>query len=102
MPAAGGKSAIYPVFEHLCRRRSKMRPVRRSKTRPPVARFLVCRVLGSDAGQGVDAAVAEPVAGALEGHQGNANGFGWTLIVGWWASGRAFGVWCRRGRAGQS
>jgi hypothetical protein len=29
--------------------------------------FLVCRVLGSDAGQGVDAAVAEPVAGAFEG-----------------------------------
>ena len=28
---------------------------------------LVCRVLGSDAGQGVDAAVAEPVAGAFEG-----------------------------------
>ena len=28
---------------------------------------LVCRVLGSDAGQGVDAAVAEAVAGAFEG-----------------------------------
>ena len=28
---------------------------------------LVCRVLGSDAGQGVDAAVAESVAGALQG-----------------------------------
>jgi len=27
---------------------------------------LVCRVLGSDAGQGVVAAVAEPVAGALQ------------------------------------
>ena len=29
--------------------------------------LLVCRVLGSDAGQGVDAAVAESVAGAFEG-----------------------------------
>lgn len=41
-----------------CRRRSKTRPFRRSKTRPPVRRVLVCRVLGSDAGQGVDPAVA--------------------------------------------
>jgi hypothetical protein len=41
-----------------CRQRSKVRPMRRSKTRPPVRRLLVCRVLGSDAGQGVDAAVA--------------------------------------------
>src|SRR4051812_35916422 len=37
------------------------------ETRPPVARFLVCIVLGSDAGEGVDATVAEPVAGAFEG-----------------------------------
>jgi hypothetical protein len=42
----------------LCRQRSKTGPIRRSKTGPPVRRFLVCRVLGSDAGQGVDAAVA--------------------------------------------
>lgn len=41
-----------------CRQRSNMRPIRRSKTRPPVRRVLVCRVLGSDAGQGVDPAVA--------------------------------------------
>jgi hypothetical protein len=41
-----------------CRQRSKLRPMRRSKTRPPVPWFLVCRVLGSDAGQGVDPAVA--------------------------------------------
>ena len=41
-----------------CRQRSNMRPIRRSKTRPPVCRVLVCRVLGSDAGQGVDPAVA--------------------------------------------
>jgi hypothetical protein len=29
--------------------------------------FLICRVLGADAGQGVDSAVAEPVAGAFQG-----------------------------------
>jgi hypothetical protein len=33
-----------------CPQRSKMRPIRRSKTRPPLRRLLVCRVLGSDAG----------------------------------------------------
>lgn len=41
-----------------CRQRSKMGPIRRSKTRPPVRRFLVCRVLVLDAGQRVDPAVA--------------------------------------------
>ncbi len=46
------------LHDPLCRQRSKMRPIRRSKTRPPVRWFLVCRVLGSDAGQGIDAAVA--------------------------------------------
>ena len=46
------------VLAYFCRQRSNMRPIRRSKTRPPVRRVLVCRVLGSDAGQGVDPAVA--------------------------------------------
>jgi hypothetical protein len=41
-----------------CRQRSNMRPMRRSKSRPLVRWLLVCWVLGSDAGQGVDAAVA--------------------------------------------
>ena len=53
--------------ETRCRQRSKVRPMRGSKTRPPVRCCSVCRVLGSDAGQGVDAAVAQPVAGASEG-----------------------------------
>jgi hypothetical protein len=51
-------SALLRGRRQACRQRSKMRPMRRSKTRPPVRRFLVCRVLGSDAGQGVDPAVA--------------------------------------------
>ena len=41
-----------------CRQRSKLGPIRRSKTRPPVRRVLVCRLLGLDAGQGIDSAVA--------------------------------------------
>ena len=41
-----------------CRQRLKVRPMRRSETRPPVCCVSVCRVLGSDAGQGVYPAVA--------------------------------------------
>lgn len=33
---------------------------------PPVRRGLVCRVLGFDSGQGVEASVAEPVDGAFQ------------------------------------
>lgn len=55
---SGGLNAPWRWPNDGCRQRSNMRPIRRSKTRPPVRRVLVCRVLGSDAGQGVDPAVA--------------------------------------------
>jgi hypothetical protein len=51
--AKGGHPPLRP-----CRQRSNLGPMRRSNTRPLVPWFLVCRVLGSDAGQGVDPAVA--------------------------------------------
>lgn len=59
---SGGIGRCAPI----CRQLSKMRPIRRSKMRSTVCCGLVCRVLGSDAGQGVDSAVAQPVAGAFQ------------------------------------
>ena len=52
-PARGGQTT-----SASCRQRFNVRPIRRSKTRPPGCCCSVCRVLGSDAGEGVDAAVA--------------------------------------------